>query len=619
MKDLAIVGDDGPTPEPKDEMRLPPQDDDGGGEGDGGGMSFETDGDDDFEAEPAGTPFPNMERPPPLSPALIPSPAQPKGRPRKNTAPAGARLHKSLAEKVPHADKVKVYKRIDGRRFFVGDYSRNDLQQFTDFESFLARYVKSVHGAGEYDLVGVDGLSRETELGQIRFLPDPTKQTPEASAIGLVERVMHEQRERDEEWRKTASANQLNPLELLTGVMTLKTQLDGEAGGGMAAAMKAMSESSQQTTQLMLAMMQQNQQTMMALLTKPKEEDQTLKLLLTKLLSDQSGGGGAALPPPPPPPSPTAGLAEVLTAMAAFMGAMGGGGGGDDEFKEFLKTLLPTLLNKNDGLGTKEVLELVLGNKKSGGDEFRSAIDNMAAIMNVAQNINRGGEPGSAAGFFDALAALFSNRDFAGSIAQTIRAKTSVKTDTDEQRIAAEKQRLAMERRLLQQERSRLAASGSAPPPPRPTPQVSPEEVQQAAQKTVQRTGRIPELPGNTYEHINSILGAKDEGEQVGRTIAMLIYFAEFEDWRQFSERLLTLVRDGNKTEAMRYLTAFFEGLAAIGMLPNEEVLKITSVLARHFTTVQEQLTELSTEADKQVTGEQLVEPPPEAAAAGAV
>jgi hypothetical protein len=639
LRALDITGDDGDGGEPElppltpkdqppggafgddDEGGEEPEDDIGGGTIPGGGFQ-------------GGFRIPEPDRPPPLPPAMVPPPQ--RGRPRKPQAAMGAgKLNKSLAEKVPGADKIKVYQRKEGRRWFIQDYTRADLQQFSDFESFLTRYVKPTYGPGEYDLVGVDGMNREIELGQIRLIADPTTR-PETGAFALVEKVLMEQRERDREWQQRTSSMQQNPLELLTGVMALKDKIDGEAGGGLGVAMKAMSESSNQTVQMMMAMMQQNQQMMLALMQKPKEEDPLMKIILAKLLDGGGlGGSGAAPPPPPPPPeSRTSELAELLTAMGTFMGSMGGGG--DDDFKELLKTLLPQLLLKNnsDGLGTKEVLELVLGNKKSGTDDFRSAIDNMAAIMNVAQNINQGREPGSAAGFFDALAALFSNRDFAGSIAQQIRARTDGKQNTEEARLAAEKQRLAMERRLLQQERARAGIPANtqpqtqhleesvAPPPleqPRPSPQplrepgapsVSPEQVQQAAQRVVRRTGKIPELPGNTAEHVNNIISAKDEGEQVGKVIAMLIYFAEFEDWRAFSERLLTCVRDGNKVEAMRYLSAFFEGLASIGLFQPEAVPTIVEAVERHFEVVQGQLSEVSTEADREITPEQLTQPP---------
>lgn len=555
---------------------------------------------------------------------LVPPPSMPRG-PRGKTrdkAPIGSgKLSKGLADKVPGADKMKVYKRINGQRWFIREYTKADLNQFTDFESFLTRYVKPAHGAGEYDLVGVDGLSRDIEVGQIRLIEEASDKPSESStAIGLVEHVMKEQRERDEKWMARMLGGQQNPLDLLTGVMALKKELDGESGGAQAAAAKAQAEASSSTMQMMMLMMQQQQQSadrqnqlMMTLLSKPREEDPIMKLLLTKMLSEGSlGGGGGALPPPAPPPSPTNGLADILTAMAAFMGSMGGGGG-DDDFKEFLKTMITQ--KQGEQLGIKDIIEL-LGVKKDSKDEFTSAIDHMAAIMNLTNNVRQQQEPGAAAGFFDALAALFANRDFAGSIAQTIRSKTDKTANVTEARLQAEGQRVAMESRLVQQERNRLAAAGTIPPPPRNVPQVTTQQAQKAAERVVERTGRLPEIPANTYEHVNNILGAKDEADQVGKTLAMLIYFAEFDDWKPFTERILGMIRDGRKTESLKYLVAFFEGLSAIGLLPEESGKGVVQVLGKHFAIVQSQLVDLTLAADGQVTGEQLVAAP-EAAAPG--
>jgi hypothetical protein len=127
----------------------------------------------------------------------------------------------------------------------------------------------------------------------------------------------------------------------------------------------------------------------------------------------------------------------------------------------------------------------------------------------------------------------------------------------------------------------------------------------------VQRTGKIPELPANTYEHINNILTATDDGERVGKTIGMLVYFSEFDDWKQFSETLILLVRDGNRPEALKYLVALFEGLAAVGMYPPQAVAPLMEILNEHFTVVQEHLLDFATAQDQAPpTGEQLSQPP---------
>lgn len=608
-------------------------------------------GDDDSDGGNAGSPhssdipFPSVLRPPKLDTAVVPNPTTSRGRAGKRPEkPRGVNMSKSLIDKVPGAEKVMVYKRVEGKRWFVHEYQKDDLSTFANFEAFLTRYVRPKHGAGEYDLVGVDGRGNNHELGQVRLIEDGTaRNSPESSAMQLVEKMMAENRDRDEKWMQQQRNGQQDPLQLLAGVMALKKELEGEASGGMSdvlrEAMASGKDSSAQMMTMMMAMMQQSNQMVMALMTKPREEDSTMKLILMKLLEGNTGGGGAMMPPPPPPPQNS--LSEVLTAMAAFMGAMAPGGGGDEDYKELVKTLL--LQGQNEKMSFKDTLELAMKvaapRESAGGGGFKDTIDNLAAVMNIAQNINRQNEPGAAAGLWDAMAALFSNRDFAGSVAQAVRLKMDAKAGTADQRIAAEMQRIGMERRLLEQEKQRLLASGGTLPqgvtPPaqvvqhapqrvqtaQPTSQPSPtafaprvtqEQVQAAAQQEIQRTGQIPELPANTYEHINNILEAKDDAERIGKLVNMIVYFAEFEVWKPFSERLLTLVRDGNRREAMRWFSALFEGFIALGMFPPENLQPMMEVLNEHFSVVQEQMMEFSAAAEEQadVTGADLVQTP---------
>jgi hypothetical protein len=629
-----------------------------GGEGDG------KDDEDEDEKPPA--PAAKVVIPPPVAlpmpgededddeadyePPLVPPPKP--GRPAPRKAPPGAgKLPKGLAEKAPGAAKVKVNKRQDGQRWFINEYTMDDLKTFPDFESFLTRYVKPKYGPGEYDLVGVDQQNREIELGTVRLLDEPNKKEGNA-AMDLVTQMLQQNKERDEEWlsrmKETMTpTQQVDPIAMLQGVMNVSKELSGGADEAKAEAAAQAASSSDKTMQMMMMMMQQNQaaadrqnQMMMSLLAKPKEEDPLMKMLLLKM-TEEGGitGGGGAPPPPPKPPSKTEGLSEILTAMAAFMGSMGGGGGGeDDDFKDFLKAML--LQKQGDGLSTKEAIQLLMQkDEKPGTDDFRKSIDNMAAIMNVAQNMNKGQEGGPAAGLFDALAALFSNRDFAGSIANTIRAKTDQSGTMQQTQLAAERQRLELERRMAvrtqqlhagqvpgqpvqqppQPQHVQQPGPGPQPQqhpqqpgqpqggPPNQQPQLTTHQVQQAAERTIARTGKLPQLPANTHEHINSLATAKDEGELVGRTVQMLIYFAEFDDWRDFTEQLLGAVRNGNKGMAIEYLSAFFEGLAAIHLIDPTLAKTTVKAVHDHFGDIKAHLAELPLDGDEVITGEDLI------------
>ena len=552
----------------------------------------------------------------PLPQVLIPPPVEraPKGRKESRS---GTKLAKSLADKMPGADKIKVYKRLEGRRHFIQDFTINDLATFPDAESFITRYIKPKYKAGEYDLVGVDALGRESERGTVRLIEDPSDNASETTGVlQMAERLFMEQRKRDEDLMKQTLSQQTSPLELLQGVLKVKKDLDEETGG----AAKVAAEGQNTMLTMMMAMMQSNQQTMMALLTKPKEEDPLMKLILAKLIDGGGMGGGGAMPlPPPPPAEKKESVAELITALAAWQQATAPQGGGDEDYKELLKTLvLQSMQPKQDGLGglsVKDVIELVT--KGGSKNDLQAAVDNMALVMNMAQNLKQSTEPGAAAGFFDALAALFSNRDFAGSIAQTIRGKFDQRAVTEEERLKAVKQRLDMEARLVDRKRQQLEA-GSAPasePSPRQQ-QAAQRQQQPAQQKTPPRApAQIPPLPGNTYEHVNAIVAATDEGGQVGKTIGMLVYFGEYEGpWKNYAERVLGLIRDGQKREALQFMAPLFESLVQLKMLEVEVAQSVLAAFDKHFSTVQEQLAELELAKDKAVTAENLTSPPPNAA-----
>jgi hypothetical protein len=583
-------------------------------------------------------PFPDMrddgdDGPPVMIPA--PKPIRAIRPERAGNKKSG--LAKGLAERAPGASKVKVFKREEGQRWFINDYTLADLSTFPDFESFLTRYVKNDHGPGEYDLVGVDSNNREMELGTVRLRGVPEKKESNTMAQ-LLQGVMDRTNEQNERYlsrmrEALQPPPQQNPLELLNGVMTLQEKISGKAdsetGGALAAAMQAIGASSDKTMQMMMAMMQQQQaaadrqnQLMMTLLAKPKEDDPVMRVLLLKLTEEKSSGGGA-LPIPPAPPSPTSGLAEILTAMAGFMGAVGGGGGdGEDEFKDFLKQWM--LKQQNEGLSTKEMIQLVLSkDEKNGSDSFRQAVDNMAAIMNIANNVNRQQEGGPAAGFFDALAALFSNRDFAGSIANSIRSKMDTTTAAQRTQLEAERQRLELRHRMAQRQNALQTGvpNPGAPPlpqqqmpqqpmPQQPMPQQPMPQQQQFSPpgpRTIARTGRLPQLPSDTHEHVNGLATAEDEGQLVGRTVQLLIYFAEFEDWRPFSEQLLGFVRDGNKSGALEYLTAFFDGLSAIHLIDPTLAQKVVRTVGKHFDVVVKQMSDFGLSKDEEITSDSLM------------
>ena len=223
-------------------------DDDLGEESDGS----DADSDDEQGQLGGDVPLPPGDRPPPLPQAFVP-PAAPatRGRPKAPPKqPAQGRLDKALIAMAPGADRIKIYKRVDGQRWLVGQFTKSDLKGFSDYDTFVSRFIKPKYDDGEYNIVGVDSHGKEYDLGEVRLMPDPTK-TPEMGAMSLVDRILTEARDQQAQLF-ARMGNQQSPLELLTGVMALKKQLEGEAGEPLAAAARAVEGSKSEMMQMMM-------------------------------------------------------------------------------------------------------------------------------------------------------------------------------------------------------------------------------------------------------------------------------------------------------------------------------------------------------------------------------
>ncbi len=590
---------------------------------------------------------------------LVPSPKPQRSRKRETPKGAAGKVGKALAAKVPGAESVKVYKRKeDGQKWYLRHYTASDLASHEDFESFLTQYIKPKYGAGEYVLTAPDSRdpNKEFELGTVRLMGEPTAEG--GGMMGVMQTLLAQNQSRDADWQERMEKQmqqqpQQNPIDLLKGVMEVSEKVNGKAGASEAAAqaqaasttqtmMEVMQASGDKTTQMMMMMMnqqqqaaQQQQQMMMTLLAKPKEEDPLMKILMAKMFEDGGpGGGGAALQPPPPPPPPQDNTVALITALGGFMAAMGGGGegGGDDAFKEYL--IAQQTAKAGESLSTKDIIELVTRKDVSTGDGFKDAVDNMAAIMNITQNVSRQNEGGPAAGLFDAMAALFSNRDFAGAIANTIRARTDQSGAVQKTGIDMAQQRLAHQQRLaLQQQQQALlvqqqtaaagvpAAAVTPPPtslgsvgvPPAPATSPSPitgEQLRQAEVAAQQRQSPLPQLPSDTHTHLNKIAAAEDDAQRVERTVRMLIYFSEFSDWRVFIEQLLGYIRDGDREGTVRYLGAFIEGFISIHLMDPTLGKEILRTMIEHFGALQEHLRDFELTGDDVVTGDDLLQSP---------
>ena len=576
----------------------------------------------------------------------------PQNRVRKikpEASPAVKRLGQALAKKLPGAEKVKIKQRMtNGQLGLVGEYSFQDLSASSDLESFILKYIKPKYGPGEYKITGIDAAGNELEAGTVNVL-DPNPEPEGTGTMNMLQSVFEQsQRAQRELWESRMQQGNVDPIGLLRGIQEVQKEMAPKEDGTLAAVIAAQGQQMQAFMQMMAQQQQlasqQNQQNLSLLVEamRPKE-DPELKRMLAKLLEEKSSGGSASLPPPlPPPPAPFEGLKEIVEVMATVMGK--GKNDGEGETKDLLRQLIAS--KDAQTLTPRDMLALMqdLKGGDKGGDDFRKSMEHMSMMLNVAQQLRGDQQGSSAAGFWDALGQFLGNRDVGGAVAQMVRQKSEASTQA--QLIEQRRKLMSDQKNMIQELRKgQPAAIVGAPPPQsgmpvqpgRPVGVPAPQPVQAAPAAPVQTrvvrpvaapvaipaappTGfgevvhthvvtetdtvtakpserpssrpakRLPPLPSATYEHINKIVAAADDGELLQRVTNMLIYFAEFDEWRATTETLLGLVQKGRADRALEILSTIMQGLQASGFLSPEMQEKIVTAFDKNFDVIQSAL-----------------------------
>lgn len=552
----------------------------------------------------------------PLEPVVIPQPRV-AGKVNRGAAPqpVASRGMGRLASKMPGAEQIVVYKRNDRQQLVViGRYSPKDLTGFANVEMFVFDMIKPKFGAGEYQIMGLDAMGREIPAGSC-IIEDPPQHTQENNMVDLVKTLLAQKEASNV---TQAPIPPVNPINMLKDVHELQKSMAQPApvapprddstmaaviaasGQQMQAMMQMMQAQNSQTTQLLIAAMQ------------PKE-DPMMKMLLAKLVEEKSssGLGNLPLPPPPPPVDSMAGIKDILTLFMPLIAAYLKKDGGDDT-KDLLKTLIAQ--KESETLKPKEVIELMTSMQQNnkGSDDFRKSVENLQMMTQISKALNSGNEGSSSATFWDAASALFSNRDFAGSIAQAVRAKAE--TAQKKEVINAETHLLEKKGQLLEKMRNRPsqppvaqirpAAPAQGPVPTQQSQQhpnvvhMNPRTVTmqppQQQQQVIPPGVKIPPLPAGTGEHVKGLMEAKDDGELMGKTVQMLIYFAEFPEWAPMAEMLLSTIGAGEKDKAINIVRNVFTGFASMRIMPQELAVRVCQSFINNFEVIRSQVLEMN-------------------------
>lgn len=567
------------------------------------------------QEEPLGTEMP-MSAPPSVL----------KGRIQK-ASPALGKLGTTIAAMMPGAERVRVEKRLPaGNLGFVADYSKQDLASHPDLQSFLSRYVKPTYGAGEYKVTGLDSMGRTYEAGSVHLLDPPAASEGGSGAMGLVQGMLAQQQKNHEEQIKELKETmqaQPNPVAMLRDVTALQKELappPAPVNNSSETTLAAVITSSAQTTSQMMQMMMQQQQaaqaaqqqqTMLMIQQMQAANQQQMTMFMEMMKQKESAASSSSsspMPPPPPPENPLAGMKEILS-MLGDMGVFGGNAAPpDDTFKQIV------LQNQ---LGVKDVLSLVKemspAAREGGGNGIKEAFDNMAVVMNMANQLKQNTEGSPQATIWDAVAALVSNRDFAGSIASAIRVNTEQvqrQTQTTQQTqllaqqralqlAAQQRQQLAMQQRPAQPDEREIVAS---PPQPRRAPVAAqapaasnvvpmrgPKPVAQAPTPAVQ----APPLPPGFEAKVSDIVEAvteKDDAKIVETTVNMVMFFYGFDQWKPVATGLLAAAQAGDKEKTLEMLGGFMGAFIELGLIKKAVGNEVLRCIDMHFETIHNQL-----------------------------
>jgi len=543
-----------------------------------------------------------------------------------------------LANKVPGAEKVQIWKRNpDGQLILIKTYSILDLAQSEDVASFINDYIRPTVGGGEYQVYGVDGYGRKYDVGVVRIREDkppmPPKPREKSAMEMLYERIQTEdaRREREmREWRERQT-QQKDPIELLGGVLDLQEKVGGasrrEGESTLSAAIQAMSQQTNTMVQAMMGMMQKSEENLTRIMTESNKSNPFMEVIMAKLLDDKDKKG-EPMPPPPPPPNPLGDITNVVQLIQALKG---------DGDNEMTKLLL------QERMAPRDIVSLIQEAKNTQvNDDFSKTVGNMQMMLELQNTLKQSQGEGPAAGFWEAVTALVSNRSLASGIGDMIRervqgggggggyrtvpgmpsrpelpspeAMEAQAAEYERQAQAARERRLLLAKRKAASEASALereTINDTAPhrpvvpePEPEEVPRAATPEEEAAVGRVVERTGKVPDLPPDIAEYVNTMVLAEDDGALIEALVLTFQYLGTLEDWQVFSDTFFTWAHEGKKPQVLEFIEGFFKGLEHLGYTDEAMRERVLKVLDEHFDIVSMKIQEEGEEDDEDEEGE---------------
>ena len=524
----------------------------------------------------------------PIDPRPLPEPAAPSLRSRSPGGASGGRSLQrfgAIAKTFPGAERLRVrkYDEVQGLWGPVGDWPLAAVKNSKDIEGWLLEFIRPQYkGGGRFQVSLFDADGRETPAGEF-VLPSPPADAAPMANDSVAMRVL-DTLERKMNQQPPPSTDPITAFRQVNSIVEEARTRSSSGQGDFASVLSAMIQAQQAQQQaqasLQLQMMQQQAQ----------QQTEMMRLLV----SLQQNNLGAAPPPPPPmPPAP----AENPMMM------------------RFLEVAMPVLVERllKPEISTKEVIAMLTTRpERSELETMRTAVDflrsvqgtekkeslveemtKMAQIRQFASELvggESGGSSSSQSNFWDAIAQLFSNKDFAGSLGKMIGSDIQQRRQGPAApppalpapaRVAALPQQTVVHNPVpitVAQPPAQLAAPTPTAAPPPGTRTVAGDKL-----VIVVGDGKRLMFPANMPELCNNIAEAKAPEDIIQRTADVLYRLRDLETWRPFVDAVLEHSLKNEKANAMQALKGWLGLLAQVSLLSLDTAKNVLAAFEEHW------------------------------------
>jgi hypothetical protein len=528
-----------------------------------------------------------------------------------NKTTPSTRRFGAMGNKLPGAEHIIVRKRTDtGQLAYIGEFNSADLAQSQNIESYLARYIQPKYGAGEYWISGVDAAGREFDAGYVQLLkaaddalmgtPGGATHASGTSPLSLIQQMLdREARRRDAELQALSSKREKDPIDLMRQMHELQKEMSPPPP---MPPLKP-TEKGSSTTDTVLAGMMQMMTTVLAQALQPSP-------LMVALIQKLTNKVDTPLQSAPDPTQQLLVLSEVVKNL--------GGNRGDSVSSQMIELLMKERMAPSDVLS---LVQQVKGER--GTDDLKKSMENLGFLLNAVQQLRAHTEPGGS-GFWDAVNSIFSNPGLANAIGSKVNAVVQQPGNlppgqqrrpavlppgapTQEQQppardplalkareLIARKQRIEELELHERERRLGIVPSSGAPQQPADAP-AAPQApaAAQVEQPAPAEQVNIPAtadqqitLPAHITDHLNSYIAATSDADYVRTTIELIFSLAEDEQWRPYSEVIVSFILQNDRAKFMHYMSSLLTALRTTNLLEDQLAQKIMNALQAHFDTI---------------------------------